>query len=203
MPPLRKPLSPPDLEALIRKFDGMHLLELLQASYRANSIKYYHWDTLRHLEPPNGLSHEEWWLSLKLARGPNRKMVPLRDREGKPFSFVITDEATEYLHKVDQQASGAISVSEEVTNPATRDRYVVNSLIEEAITSSQLEGAATTRRVAKDMIRSGRRPIDRDERMILNNYNAMQYISSFAVHSPAAAHAAWTSRISVGVGWRG
>jgi hypothetical protein len=27
--------------------------------------------------------------------------------------------------------------------------------------------------------------------------------SSFAVHSPAAAHAAWTSMISVEVGWRG
>jgi hypothetical protein len=30
-----------------------------------------------------------------------------------------------------------------------------------------------------------------------------QAISSFAVHSPAAAHAAWTSMISVEVGSRG
>ena len=51
--------------------------------------------------------------------------------------------------------SGQISLSEEVANPATRDRYLVNSLIEESIRSSQLEGAATTRLVAKDMIRSG------------------------------------------------
>lgn len=50
-------------------------------------------------------------------------------------------------------------------------------MIEEAIRSSQLEGAATTRRVAKDMLRRGRSPRDRGERMILNNYTAMRFVS--------------------------
>ena len=45
-------------------------------------------------------------------------------------------------------------------------RYLVNSLMEEAIRSSQLEGATTTRRVAKELLRSGREPKDRGERMI-------------------------------------
>jgi hypothetical protein len=66
---------------------------------------------------------------------------------------------------ISRRASGAIAVPEPVANPATRDRYIVNSLIEEAIRSSQLEGASTSRKVAKDMIRSGRRPKDRSERM--------------------------------------
>jgi Fic family protein len=48
--------------------------------------------------------------------------------------------------------------------------------LEEAIRSSQLEGAATTRPVAKEMIRSGRRPKDRSEQMILNNFRTMQHI---------------------------
>ncbi|HYM85151.1 MAG TPA: Fic family protein, partial [Pseudoxanthomonas sp.] len=39
---------------------------------------------------------------------------------------------------------------------------------------SQLEGAGTTRAVAKDMLRSGRAPRDHSERMIHNNYLAMQ-----------------------------
>ncbi len=52
----------------------------------------------------------------------------------------------------------------------------MRSLIEEAITSSQLEGAVTTRQVAKEMLRSGRPPRDRSEQMILNNYRAMQHI---------------------------
>jgi Fic family protein len=67
-----------------------------------------------------------------------------------------------------------------VTDPADRKRYLVSSLIEEAITSSQLEGATATRKVAKEMLRSGRRPRDRSERMILNNYTAMTQIKSLA-----------------------
>lgn len=57
------------------------------------------------------------------------------------------------------------------------DRHIVSSLMEEAIASSQLEGATTTRKVAKEMLRSGRRPKTIDERMILNNYRAMQEVS--------------------------
>jgi len=48
--------------------------------------------------------------------------------------------------------------------------------MEEAITSSQLEGAVTTREVAKEMIRTGRKPRDTSEQMILNNYATMQRI---------------------------
>jgi Fic family protein len=65
---------------------------------------------------------------------------------------------------------------DQITNPDTKDQYLVGSLIEEAITSSQLEGAATTREIAKDMLRAGRRPRDDSERMILNNYLTMQRI---------------------------
>jgi Fic family protein len=73
-------------------------------------------------------------------------------------------------------AGGRIEMPDAIANPSTRDRYYVNSLVEEAITSSQLEGAGTTRRVAKEMLRTHRPPADRAERMILNNYLAMQRI---------------------------
>ncbi len=48
--------------------------------------------------------------------------------------------------------------------------------MEEAITSSQLEGAATTRDVAKKMLAEGRKPRDHSERMIVNNYVTMRRI---------------------------
>jgi Fic family protein len=63
-----------------------------------------------------------------------------------------------------------------VTSPETRDQYLVSTLIQESITSSQLEGAATTRDVAKEMLRTGRQPRDKSERMIVNNYLAMRRI---------------------------
>ena len=46
--------------------------------------------------------------------------------------------------------------------------------MEEAITSSQLEGASTTRKIAKEMLETKRQPIDKSEQMIFNNYLLMK-----------------------------
>ena len=54
--------------------------------------------------------------------------------------------------------------------------YIINSFMEEAIASSILEGAATTRKVAKEMLRKGRKPKNSSEQMVVNNYEAMNYI---------------------------
>ncbi len=70
-----------------------------------------------------------------------------------------------------------------IDSPEARDRYIVRSLFDEAITSSQLEGAATTREVATEMLRSGRPPRDKNERMILNTYRTMQRIRELRASS--------------------
>ena len=49
--------------------------------------------------------------------------------------------------------------------------------MEEAIASSQMEGASTTRIVAKDMLRKQAKPKDKSQQMILNNYNTIRYLS--------------------------
>lgn len=139
--------------------------------------RYRHWNTLRQMTPPEGLSHRDWWRAVKSAREPLRRDLPLDDPEGKPFAYCNVDEAQELAHYIDQQASGAITMPELVTADASaKHRFIVNSLIEESIRSSQLEGATTSRVVAKEMIRSGRAPVDRSEHMILNNFRAMQFM---------------------------
>lgn len=139
--------------------------------------KYRHWNDIRHLAPPEGLSHFDWWEAIKSARRPLRRDLPLTDPSGKAFVYCNVDEVQELAHFVDQHASGAITMPELVTADASaRHRFIVNSLIEEAIRSSQLEGATTSRVVAKEMIRSGRPPTTRSEHMIFNNYRAMQFI---------------------------
>jgi len=141
--------------------------------------KYLHWDKLRFLQPPEGLSHRTWWLGIKLARSQLLRALTLKDSRGLPFQFAMPDPVLQLVHEIDRDASGRIQMPEQVTNPTERDRYLVSSLIEEAITSSQLEGAATTMAVAKEMLRSGRAPHDRSERMILNNYRAMHFTREF------------------------
>ncbi|MEX1182067.1 MAG: Fic family protein, partial [Gemmatimonadota bacterium] len=142
--------------------------------------EYLHWDQLRHRQPPPGLNVRQWWAGIKLARHHLLKPIPLLDEHGNSFVYGTPDPVLRLLHGVDRDAAGGIQMAEEVTNPNTRDRYIINSLIEESITSSQLEGASTTSDVAKHMIRSGRPPADRSEQMILNNYLAMRFVQEHA-----------------------
>jgi len=139
--------------------------------------EYLHWDKLRHLSPPAGLSHEEWWWLVKRGRQSGRQGgIPLRDKKGVSFSFSLVPEMFEALHHIDQRCAGNIAMPEQVTDGRTRDRYQINSLMEEAVTSSLLEGAAVTRQKARDMLRSGRKPTDKSERMIVNNFKTMQHL---------------------------
>ena len=174
---MKPPRAPKPLDALLAEH-GDRLLDVLDEGFRPTVAgRYLHWDRLRRLDPPEGFSHEEWWLGVKLSRrGQSRPIPLLRDTGGRPFSFMLPDRVQEALHRIDSQLRGRIGIAERVTNPDARDRFIVDSLIEEAITSSQLEGASTTRAAAKDMLRAGRRPRDRSERMIFNNYRAMQAV---------------------------
>lgn len=167
------------LKSLNDPIHGPRLVEVLTLGIGpAPGGKYRHWDTLRHIKPPDGLSSEEWWAGIKFARFPARREAPLlKDKSGHPFFYTLADPVLELLHEIDKNASGHIAVADQITNPHTKDRYIQSSLIEEAITSSQLEGASTTREKAKEMLRSGREPIDHSERMIVNNYRAVQLIT--------------------------
>lgn len=140
--------------------------------------RYLHWDDVRHRKPPDELSHEEWWARLKWAREATAEPIPLRDVDGRPFVITSPHVLRQALHEADRDLSGRIDVPEQLTTDGIRDRYQVSALIEEAITSSQLEGAATTRRVANEMLRTGRRPRTHDERMIFNNFEAMGFVRS-------------------------
>jgi len=137
---------------------------------------YMHWDELRHRTPPEGLSPEAWWAGVRGARAGLLKSLSFQDKHKRPIQFGMPDPVLRLLHAIDQQAAGNIGMESPIVSGEDRDRYLVSSLIEEAITSSQLEGAVTTRAEAKAMLRSGRQPRDKSERMILNNYYAMEAI---------------------------
>ena len=161
---MRKPVAPPPQTKLWREVGEQALSALGQVAEPSVRGEYVHWDKLRYLDPPPGLSHHAWWFALKIRRAQSKR-IPLRDAAGMPFNFNLPDPLPECLHHVDSLAHGVIRQPEPVTNPESRDSYLVCSLIEESTTSSQLEGASTTREVAKEMIREGREPRDRSERM--------------------------------------
>jgi Fic family protein len=174
--PTRLPRKPPSLQELLERCGGLEeaLPLLSRLATEVEGDRYLHWDELRHRPPPQGLSHEQWWLAEKLSR--RRTPLPLLASDGQPFWFSQPPVLLQGLHEIDMKAGASVVAPEAVTTRSTRDRYLLSSLMEEAITSSQMEGAATTRDVAKAMIRSRRPPRDRSERMILNNFLTMKRI---------------------------
>ena len=176
---MRKPKSPPNLEAIWQqiKADPEQAARFFDMISSPMVDKYLHWDKLRYHTPPEGFSNEQWWLAIKKLRQSQFKQLPLMDEHQKPFKYLTNDFITEALYQIDQSVTTFNLMSEHIKNTETKNRYYVNSLIQEAFTSSRLEGATTTRLVAKEMIRTGRLPCDKSEQMILNNFAAMKRIN--------------------------
>ena len=182
---MRIPITPPDFHGLISEVieeSVTRFSEILSLGVPPDpNGRYYHWDKLRHLKsPPHDLNHREWWFAIKSARKSLFQTLPHQAKDGSPFVYGEPNVVRRLLHEIDIHGGGELKASAQVNSPTTKDTYLINSLIEEAITSSQLEGAATTRKVAKEMLRQKRAPRDRSERMIVNNFRAMEYINEIS-----------------------
>lgn len=171
---MKLPLTPPPWLELAREHAtdfGKILVQLIGPEVRG---KYEHWDHLRHLTPPSGLSLEQWWLGIKIARQSIARPLPLRDKNGHPFQVSLSDSLQRRLFQISRDASGALKGIDHHEDESVKSRYLMRSVMEEAMTSSQLEGAATTTAIAKDMLTTGRAPRDYGEKMIYNNYATMR-----------------------------
>lgn len=189
---MRIPSTPPDPDAALEavfKGGGERLRRLFSRGIKPEiEGQYLHWDELRRRPPPEGLTSEEWWAGVSLARSVVRTELPLTDNTGRKFHFARTDGLLLALHRIDRDRGGRLEMTDpRLANKEVRDRYIIHSLMEEAITSSQMEGASTTRRVAKDMLLQGRRPRTKDERMIFNNFQAMELLRRKAQEPLSAA----------------
>lgn len=172
---MRMPAAPPDVSLLIPKVVSEKLTAFAsQMRPTDQKHRYLHWDELMHRDPPEGLTHEEWWAAMKLSRGTQSQPVPLLSKAGRAFAFCETAEVRRSLHVIDSDARASVRVDRPVTTQGAGDYYIVRSLVEEPYSSSVLEGAATTRKIAKEMIEGLRQPRNVSERMVLNNYHAMR-----------------------------
>lgn len=142
---------------------------------KANN-EYMYWDDFKYLKMPQGILPDQAWSLLKMYRLVQFKYISLVDSKDKPFSYCLPDCVHRDIHFIDQQAGGSIIVDDPSVASEEKRRYMMRSLVDEAISSSQIEGAVTTRVVAKDMLRTGRKPKDHSEQMIYNNFQSMQTI---------------------------
>ena len=167
--------KPPEWQKLITA----DLIERVSGSKEMQEIlgkarkEYVYWDKFKHYPFPNNITPQEAWAFLKISRSSNEK-TPVKSILGDNFTYALTKNLYQKLNFIDTHAAGLLKSFREKPSNAQTAKYIISSLTEEAIASSQIEGANTTHKVAKEMILSQRKPRNKSEQMIVNNYLAMQ-----------------------------
>lgn len=140
---------------------------------RGYNEKYLHWDKLRYHDCGK-YGRESLWYLMKIMRRNTCKRVDIGNLS---ITYNLLDRFQEPLHRIDLALSAGI-LPVNGFDDKRKAMLSVSSMMEESIASSQIEGAATTTRDAKRMLRNHTDPKNDSERMILNNYHAMEFIRS-------------------------
>ena len=134
--------------------------------------RYLYWSDVKY-RMPSGMTGVELWGKVKSVR--NLTDVKIWDQNNIHFS--LTNTMQRLCHEFDMNFGGSWGASKIFPDDkTTQELYLISSIMEEAIASSQMEGAATTREAAKEMLRKKISPRDKSQRMILNNYNTINFI---------------------------
>ena len=134
---------------------------------------YEYWDTVKYKKCPDYCSAEELWKRVKMSR----IMMTAYTWDKYKIDFGFTNKMQRLCHEFDMNFGQGWMYQPDITED-NKKQYLRSSLMEEAIYSSMIEGAATTRKVAKEMLRLKKQPKDKSQQMIANNYNTIQFISS-------------------------
>ncbi|PIZ93963.1 MAG: cell filamentation protein Fic [Candidatus Magasanikbacteria bacterium CG_4_10_14_0_2_um_filter_41_10] len=138
---------------------------------------YIYWDEFKYKEPiPKSIKREELWFLIKLFRKSKSLKTPINDIKEETFTWSKLDYFEEFFHELDMSTGGELFVGKDGIDKSNKQKLITRGIMEEAIASSQLEGAATTRQVAKKMLREGRKPKNSSEQMIVNSYTSMKAI---------------------------
>ena len=136
--------------------------------------RYLPYDELRH-RIASGLDHQLVWSLTRLARTKQQTTLIELGEPAISCGYLSTPLIQQAISAVDRNTTTASLewISSKI-DEKSQFEYLLNNLIEdESISSSQLEGAATTTQVAKELIKRNRKPRSEDERMIVGNYKMM------------------------------
>ena len=167
---MKRPQQPPANDIPLEKIFEKYSNEYRELAAEFNS-KHLHWDDVRRKDM-KGADPKKIWALMSLLREINANSLEIGSLS---FRYSVIDSFQQSLHEIDRRSSGEFLFGD-MPDQKTAKRYSVSSIMEESIASSQIEGAVTTTRVAKTMLREGRKPKNQSEKMIFNNYRTMQFV---------------------------
>lgn len=172
---IEKPLNKSDLKKildLLFKADGQSLRDFVES---INEPEYLYWDRMKYKQPaPQELSREELWSAVKIIRQLKSIGTVIKSESGQPFTWVKSKNLEKFYHEIDMNMGGELFIPKADYDKFAKQKLISRGVMEEAIASSQLEGASTSRAVAKQFLREERKPRNASEQMILNSYVAMK-----------------------------
>ncbi|MFT4270523.1 MAG: Fic family protein [Pantoea sp.] len=153
---------------LVENISAPEMAALLE-TYADWDARYLHYDQLyRRLS--DRAAREAVWSAFKFKR----RSTALRfNLAAQSVMFNLTAKINTAMSQVDRLAYAR---NGELSDEDAASYLMVQLIMEEAISSSQLEGAATTSRVAMELLAVGRAPRNEDESMIMGNWRLMQHI---------------------------
>lgn len=136
--------------------------------------RYFYFDDIKYHKDSPFKNPEDNWNLIKTYRTTKYEYLTFANHK---FGYYISPFISKNLHDFDLKLMGGLQKNPIL--PSDRLEFFKNSLLEEAVASSQVEGASTTTEVAREMLKSGRVPRNESEQMIFNNLRAIEYISEF------------------------
>jgi Fic family protein len=141
---------------------------------RSNEPEYLYWDKVQYKKPrPENIKPEILWMIIKFIRESSWLLTDIKDINDKNFKWYKLPRYEAFFHDLDLNLGGKLAITKKGSDIKNKQRFISRGIMEEAIASSQLEGAVTSRRAAKKMIKEGRKPKNESEQMIMNNYQTM------------------------------
>ncbi len=139
--------------------------------------RYWHWDKLRHLEPPHDWSVEEWWAGIKWIRNQKARNLPFVGKDGSSFLLMTPGCIQAQLSWIERNLKGHVQAGKAILDSIDRSAFLGMAQMREALSSSQLEGADVGWERVKNILVEGDEPRNLDEWMVSNNYRAIKYVS--------------------------
>lgn len=183
---ITKELSNSTLKTLLS-----HSVSIISDTAKKIEEEYLYWDKIKYLKDSKIelikttlKPSESIWFITKIRREISSKNEYLfgdfqkEDVFSINYSYNINEYLQQKLHYLDFNFGAGLQKEQLLTDLDKQD-YLKNALMEESIFSSMIEGATTTRVKAKDMLRKNKKPLNKSEQMILNNYKTIQYISEY------------------------
>lgn len=177
------PTNPNPFQDIIEKHSDKAGAYLAMSHCVDSKGRYLHFDKLR-FRIPKDLDPALAWSVVKQARLRQLTHVLLLGEPPKPCSFLYTPAMHMAISACDQHTTtAALEWMCSKIGESKHLQYLLNDLIEdEAISSSQLEGAATTTKAAKDLLKRKKGPRTPDEKMIIGNFKMMNHAWDFRNH---------------------